>query len=107
MRLLEKHPQRVGYLLKERVSNIAVLADALQRISEGECVIDPTIGTPSDRIVPPGSLRETRCGPSDAAVGGRRPHVGRGFVPLACARPRAAGRTRPQPDRADIRETGI
>ncbi len=43
MRLLEEHPQRVGYLLKERVSNIAVLADALQRISEGECVIDPTI----------------------------------------------------------------
>jgi DNA-binding NarL/FixJ family response regulator len=43
LRLLEEHPQRVGYLLKERVSNIAVLADALQRISEGECVIDPTI----------------------------------------------------------------
>ena len=43
IRLLEEHPQRVGYLLKERVSNIAVLADALQRIAEGECVIDPTI----------------------------------------------------------------
>jgi len=25
------------------VSNIAVLADALQRIAEGECVLDPTI----------------------------------------------------------------
>jgi DNA-binding NarL/FixJ family response regulator len=43
MRLLEEHPRRVGYLLKERVSNIAVLADALERIAEGECVIDPTI----------------------------------------------------------------
>ena len=43
LRLLEHHPERVGYLLKERVSDIAVLADALRRIGEGECVIDPTI----------------------------------------------------------------
>ena len=43
MRLLQEHPERVGYLLKERVSDIAVLADALQRIAEGECVLDPTI----------------------------------------------------------------
>jgi len=43
MRLLESHPDRVGYLLKERVSDIAVLADALRRVHEGECVIDPTI----------------------------------------------------------------
>jgi len=43
MRLLEHHPERVGYLLKERVSDIAVLADALRRIAEGECVLDPTI----------------------------------------------------------------
>jgi DNA-binding NarL/FixJ family response regulator len=43
MRLLEHHPQRVGYLLKERVSDVAVLADALHRIAEGECVVDPTI----------------------------------------------------------------
>lgn len=42
-RLLENHPERVGYLLKERVSDIAVLADALRRVHEGECVIDPTI----------------------------------------------------------------
>ncbi len=38
-----KHPSGVGYLLKDRVSDIAVLADALRRIAEGECVIDPTI----------------------------------------------------------------
>jgi DNA-binding NarL/FixJ family response regulator len=43
MRLLENHPERVGYLLKERVSDIAVLADAIRRIAEGECVVDPTI----------------------------------------------------------------
>jgi DNA-binding NarL/FixJ family response regulator len=43
MRLLEQHPVRVGYLLKERVSDIAVLADALQRIHDGVSVVDPTI----------------------------------------------------------------
>ena len=43
LRLLERHPGRVGYLLKERVSSIAVLADALERIAAGECVLDPTI----------------------------------------------------------------
>ncbi|HYY03697.1 MAG TPA: response regulator transcription factor [Gaiellaceae bacterium] len=43
MRLLEQHPERVGYLLKERVSDIAVLTDALRRIRDGECVVDPTI----------------------------------------------------------------
>jgi DNA-binding NarL/FixJ family response regulator len=43
MRLLESFPERSGYLLKERVSEVAVLADALHRIGEGECVVDPTI----------------------------------------------------------------
>jgi DNA-binding NarL/FixJ family response regulator len=43
MRLLEEHPQGIGYLLRNRVSDIAVLTDALHRIAEGECVIDPTI----------------------------------------------------------------
>ena len=42
-RLLEEVPERAGYLLKERVSDVAVLADALRRIDEGECVVDPTI----------------------------------------------------------------
>ena len=41
--LLEEYPERVGYLLKDRVSDIAVLADAIRRIAHGECVIDPTI----------------------------------------------------------------
>jgi DNA-binding NarL/FixJ family response regulator len=43
MRLLDAFPERTGYLLKDRVSDIAVLADALRRIAEGECVLDPTI----------------------------------------------------------------
>lgn len=43
MRLLEQHPVRAGYLLKERISDVAVLTDAIRRIAEGECVIDPTI----------------------------------------------------------------
>jgi serine/threonine-protein kinase len=42
-RLLEHHPEALGYLLKERVSDISVLKDAIQRIAEGECVLDPTI----------------------------------------------------------------
>jgi class 3 adenylate cyclase/DNA-binding NarL/FixJ family response regulator len=42
-RLLEEYPERTGYLLKDRVSDMAVLADAIRRIDRGECVIDPTI----------------------------------------------------------------
>jgi DNA-binding NarL/FixJ family response regulator len=45
MQLLQEHPERVGYLLKERVFDIAVLIDALRRIGEGESVVDPTIVT--------------------------------------------------------------
>jgi serine/threonine-protein kinase len=43
MRLLADHPESVGYLLKDRVSTVAVLVDALRRVSEGESVLDPTI----------------------------------------------------------------
>ena len=43
MRLLQEHPERVGYLLKERVFDIATVVDALRRITDGETVIDPTI----------------------------------------------------------------
>ena len=54
MRLLEDHPESVGYLLKDRVSDVAVLVDALHRVSEGESVLDPTIvrrlvGRPRER----------------------------------------------------------
>jgi DNA-binding NarL/FixJ family response regulator len=43
MRLIEEHPAGAGYLLKERVSDLALLTDALTRLHEGECVVDPTI----------------------------------------------------------------
>jgi DNA-binding NarL/FixJ family response regulator len=43
MHLLEEHPERVGYLLKERVFDVAILLDALRRLVEGESVVDPTI----------------------------------------------------------------
>jgi DNA-binding NarL/FixJ family response regulator len=43
MSLLEELPERSGYLLKDRVSELGVLTDALRRIADGECVVDPTI----------------------------------------------------------------
>ena len=43
MRLIETYPGGLGYLLKERVFDPAVLLDALRRLVDGECVIDPTI----------------------------------------------------------------
>lgn len=43
LRLIEDQPARVGYLLKERVSDIATIVDALRRIVDGETVIDPTL----------------------------------------------------------------
>jgi DNA-binding NarL/FixJ family response regulator len=57
-RLLEHHPEARGYLLKERVSDISVLKDAIQRIAEGECVLDPTIVA---RLI----RRPRRAGPVD------------------------------------------
>jgi DNA-binding NarL/FixJ family response regulator len=58
MRLLEEAPERVGYLLKERISDLAVLTDALRRLDDGECVIDPTIVS---KLV----ARKRRHGPLD------------------------------------------
>ena len=43
IRLLEEQTGGLGYLLKERVSHVHVLIDALQRLTENECVVDPTI----------------------------------------------------------------
>jgi serine/threonine-protein kinase len=43
LRLIETYPGGLGYLLKERVLDAAVLLDALRRLVDGECVIDPTI----------------------------------------------------------------
>ena len=43
LRLIQDQPERIGYLLKERVFDIATVVDALRRIVDGETVIDPTI----------------------------------------------------------------
>jgi DNA-binding NarL/FixJ family response regulator len=43
MQLLEDHPERCGYLLKERVFDVAILLDAIRRINDGDTVIDSTI----------------------------------------------------------------
>lgn len=43
IRLLHDAPERVGYLLKDRIMHIATLVDALQRIADGDTVIDPAI----------------------------------------------------------------
>ncbi len=43
LRLLEDHPEGVGYLLKDRVFDPVNLLDALRRLADGETVVDPTI----------------------------------------------------------------
>lgn len=43
VRLLNEAPARVGYLLKDRIMHVTTLVDALQRITDGETVIDPAI----------------------------------------------------------------
>jgi len=42
-RLLADRPAGLGYLLKERVSDLGTLLDALARVDAGECVVDPAI----------------------------------------------------------------
>lgn len=41
--LLQDAPEHTGYLLKDRLTELGALVDALRRVSSGECVIDPTI----------------------------------------------------------------
>ena len=57
--LLEHYPAGSGYLLKDRVSDPVILADALHRVAAGECVVDPAIVTQlMGRRREPGSLDE-------------------------------------------------
>jgi class 3 adenylate cyclase/DNA-binding NarL/FixJ family response regulator len=55
LRLLDEYPERVGYLLKDRVYDVAVLSDGIRRVAEGECVVEkmPMCGAfaePSDGL---------------------------------------------------------
>lgn len=43
LRLVEEKPERVGYLLKERVGRIDHLLDAVRRVAAGECVVDRAV----------------------------------------------------------------
>jgi serine/threonine-protein kinase len=43
MKLLGDRPRSVGYLLKDRISDIDGFIDAIQRIAAGESVIDPDV----------------------------------------------------------------
>jgi DNA-binding NarL/FixJ family response regulator len=43
LRLLRDSPEKVGYLLKDRVSDLEEFADALRRVARGGCVIDPEV----------------------------------------------------------------
>jgi len=43
VKLLQNAPQRVGYLLKDRVADIAEFTDAVRRIARGGSVIDPEV----------------------------------------------------------------
>ena len=43
LQLVAEKPERVGYLMKERVGRIEQLLDAVQRVAAGECVVDRAI----------------------------------------------------------------
>ena len=43
LRLVEEKPEKVGYLMKERVGRIEQLLDAADRVAAGECVIDRAV----------------------------------------------------------------
>jgi DNA-binding NarL/FixJ family response regulator len=74
MRLIEDHPERVGYLLKERIFDVAILVDALRRIGDGETVTD-------DRLAPgrPPAPRGSARGADPPREGGSRARGGRAF----------------------------
>lgn len=43
MRLMEEGAEGLGYLLKDRVSDVEELAEAVRRVGAGGCVIDPEV----------------------------------------------------------------
>jgi DNA-binding NarL/FixJ family response regulator len=45
MELLEESAEGVGYLLKDRVSEVGDFADAVRRVAEGGSALDPAIVT--------------------------------------------------------------
>jgi DNA-binding NarL/FixJ family response regulator len=43
LRLIDERPERVGYLMKERVGRVQQLLDAVRRVAGGECVVDRAV----------------------------------------------------------------
>jgi DNA-binding NarL/FixJ family response regulator len=43
LQLVEAKPERVGYLMKERVGRVEQLLDAIRRVAAGECVVDRAV----------------------------------------------------------------
>ena len=65
LQLIEAKPERVGYLLKERVGRIEQLLDAVQRVAAGECVVDRAV---VDELL----TRRRRTDPLDALTSRER-----------------------------------
>ena len=45
MKLISERSERVGYLLKDRIADVATLVSALHRVRAGETVVDPALVT--------------------------------------------------------------
>ena len=43
LRLIDRKPERAGYLMKERVGRVEQFLDAVQRVAAGECVVDSAV----------------------------------------------------------------
>lgn len=43
LQLVQEKPEKVGYLMKERVGRAQQLLDAVQRVAAGECVVDRAV----------------------------------------------------------------
>lgn len=54
-RLVSEAPQGVGYLLKDRVTDVAQLGEAIRRVAAGESVLDPEV---AGRLVRPRKERD-------------------------------------------------
>ena len=118
--LLAGDPRGIGYVLKERVADIAQFTDAIRRVAAGESVIDPqvvlTAGGAASAGQPAGNPHRTRAGrPGPDGRGTVQPrdrepavHVAqdRGEPcrqPVRQARPAArSGRPSPGPSRPDL-----
>jgi DNA-binding NarL/FixJ family response regulator len=54
-RLVSEAPEGVGYLLKDRVTDVAQLAESIRRVADGESVLDPEV---AGRLVRPRKERD-------------------------------------------------